>query len=142
MIWLPGASGKSSFLTHGKGSRTKPISWQKRPSAMTDAEAHEYVVRTEAFLDGFFELLANTEPVNQSAGRQLVVIAKTIDGVDYIKLCNLATLNDVTQGALLQAIEMELKCIGAGPELDYADASAFFSELQSAIDAVLKRTRH
>jgi len=109
---------------------------------MTDAEAHEYVVRTEAFLDGFFELLANTEPVNQSAGRQLVVIAKTIDGVDYIKLCNLATLNDVTQGALLQAIEMELKCIGAGPELDYADASAFFSELQSAIDAVLKRTRH
>ena len=33
---------------------------------MTDAEAHEYVVRTEAFLDSFFELLANTEPVNQN----------------------------------------------------------------------------
>ena len=109
---------------------------------MTDVEAHEYVVRTEAFLDGFFELLANAEPVNQNAGRQLLAIAKTIDGVDYINLCNLATLNEVTHGALLQAIEVKLTCIGAGPELDYADASAFFSELQSAIDAVLKRTRH
>src|SRR5262245_22721816 len=98
MIWLHGASGKNSFLKHGRGLQTKPPSWQRRPSAMTDAKAHEYVMCTETFLDGFFELLANIEPVNQNAGRQLVAIAKTIDEVDYINLCNLATLNEVTHG--------------------------------------------
>ena len=109
---------------------------------MTDAEAHEYVVRTDAFIDSFFGLLTKTEPINQHAGRQLVAIAKTIDAVDYIDLCNLATLNEVMHGALLDAIEVKLMCIGAGPTLDYADATDFFAELQSSIDAGLKRTRH
>jgi len=49
---------------------------------MTDAEAHEYVKRTEAFLDDFFDLLANAKPANQNA-MQLVAIPKTIDSVDY-----------------------------------------------------------
>ena len=35
---------------------------------MTDAEAHEYVVRTDAFIDDIFELLTNTQPVNPNAG--------------------------------------------------------------------------
>jgi hypothetical protein len=83
-------------------------------------------LRTEAFLDAFFELLANVEPVNQNAGTQLVAIAKTIDDVDYISLCNLATFKEVMHGALFHAIEVKLTCIGADPELDYADASAFF----------------
>src|SRR5262245_66380260 len=83
MIWLIGASGKNSSSTHARGSRRKPGSWQWRPSAMTDAEAHEYVKRTEAFFDDFFDLLANAKPVNQNA-MQLVAIPKTIDGVDYI----------------------------------------------------------
>jgi len=48
---------------------------------MTDTEAREYVGRTEAFMDASSSL-ANTEPVNQNAGRQLVAIAKTIDAVD------------------------------------------------------------
>ena len=77
-----------------QGAPTLQGVWQKRPSAMTDAELERYVERTEAFIDGFFALLANTEPVNQNAGRQLVAIARTIDAVDYIDLCNLATLNE------------------------------------------------
>jgi len=71
-----------------------------------------------------------------------VAIAKTINDVDYIDLCNLATFNEVMHGALLDAIEVKLTCIGAGPTLDYADAPAFFAQLQSVIDAGLKRTRH
>jgi len=100
---------------------------------MTDAELETYVARTEAFIDRVFELLANTNPVNQDAGRQLVAIAKTIDDVDYIDLCNSATLNEVMAGALLDAIEVKLTCIGDGPTLDYDDAPAFFVELQSAM---------
>jgi len=62
--------------------------------------------------------------------------------VDYIDLCNLATLNEVMQGSLLDAIAVKLMRIGAGLTLDYADAPAFFAELQSAIEAGLRRTRH
>src|SRR5262249_41764226 len=107
-----------------------------------DAEAHEYVVRTDAFIDDIFELLTNTQPVNPNAGSSWWRIAKTIDAVDYIDLCNLATLNEVMKGALLDAIEVKLMCIGAGPTLDYADAPAFFAEFQSTIETGLKRTRH
>jgi len=42
----------------------------------------------------------------------------------------------------LDAIEVKLTCIGAGPTLDYADAPAFIAELQSAIDLGLMGTRH
>jgi len=42
----------------------------------------------------------------------------------------------------MDAIEVKLTCIGAGPTLDYANASAFFPEFQSAIDAGLKRAWH
>lgn len=71
-----------------------------------------------------------------------MAIATTIDTVDYVELCNLATLNEVMHGSLLDAIEVKLTCIGAGPTLDYADAPAFFAKLQSAIDVGLRRTRH
>jgi hypothetical protein len=49
--------------------------------------------------------------------------------VDELTYANLANLNLVTQGTLLSSIEVQLMCVGAGPTLDFADASALLAKL-------------
>jgi hypothetical protein len=40
---------------------------------------------------------------------------------------------------LLDVIEVRLMCVGGGPTLDFADASAFLAGFQPLIDMALKR---
>ena len=68
-------------------------------------------------------------------------IATTVDAVDYVTYANMANLNVVMRGTLLLLIEVRLMCVGAGPTLDYADASAFLAELHEPIFN-LWRQRH
>jgi hypothetical protein len=56
-----------------------------------------------------------------------------VDAVGYITYANLANLNLVTQGTLLSLIEAQLMCVGAGPTLDFADASALLAKLTPGI---------
>ena len=48
-----------------------------------------------------------------------------VDQVPFLTFLNLANLDAALQGELLGLIEVKLLAVGAGPTLDYADATAF-----------------
>ena len=66
-------------------------------------------------------------------------IAATLDAVPYVTMCNLANLNTAMGGGVLELTEVCLMCVGAGPTLDYADATAFLAEFQPMIDMAMRR---
>ena len=97
---------------------------------MTDEEARQQVERTDAFIAAFRELIASTavDPASPSrlpAIAGLERIAATVDAVDYVTFCNLANVNAVLRGGSLDLLGVQLMCVGQGPTLDYADATAF-----------------
>jgi hypothetical protein len=111
---------------------------------MTDEEVRQQVERTEAFVAAFRELIASTviDPASSceaACRRGLEPIAATVDAVDYVTFANLANLNTALRGELLDLIEVQLKCVGGGPTLDFADAKAFLAGFQPMIDMALKR---
>ena len=59
--------------------------------------------------------------------------------VEYVTKCNLANLDAALRGALLDLIEVRLMCVGAGPTLDYADATAFLAGFETIIQEVRRR---
>jgi hypothetical protein len=54
-------------------------------------------------------------------------------------MCNLANLNTAMRGGFLDLIEMHLMCVGGGPTLDFADATAFLAGFRPMIDMALAR---
>ena len=62
-----------------------------------------------------------------------------MDAVDYVTFANLANLNTALRGGLLDLIEVQLKCVGGGPTLDFQDAAEFLAGFQPAIDAAISR---
>jgi hypothetical protein len=111
---------------------------------MTDAEVRQQVDRADCFIAAFRELIASTivdpaSPCEAACLRGLERIAATVDAVDYGTMCNLANINAAMRGGLLEVIEVQLMCVGAGPTLDYADAMAFLAAYQPAIDMALAR---
>ena len=111
---------------------------------MTDAEVRQQVERTDGFIAAFRELIASTvvdpaSPCEAACLRGLERIAATVDAVDYGTMCNLANINAAMRGGLMQIIEVQLLCVGAGPTLDDADATAFLAAYQPAIDMALRR---
>jgi hypothetical protein len=71
--------------------------------------------------------------------RGLERIGATVDAVDYVVFANPANLNTAVRGGLLEVIEVRLMCVGGGPTLDFAAATAFLAGFQPMIDMVLKR---
>jgi hypothetical protein len=111
---------------------------------MTDTEVADQIDRADRFITDFREMVAATVVDHDSLcadyqRRGLARIAATIDAVPYVMMCNLANLNAAMRGGLLDVIEVELMCVGAGPTLDYADATAFLAAHQPAIDMALAR---
>ena len=105
---------------------------------MTDEEVRQQVERADRFIADFRELITAialdpdisvTPPVVHGLRR----IADTVDAVDYVVFCNLANVNEAMRGTLLGVLEVKLMCVGQGPALDYADASAFLAELHEPI---------
>jgi hypothetical protein len=81
--------------------------------------------RTDAFIAAFRELIASTavdpsSPCEAACYRGLERIAAAIDAVDYVTYAN---LNTALRGGLLDLIEVQLKCVGGGPSLDFPDAA-------------------
>jgi len=114
------------------------------PAPMTDEEARQQVERTDAFIADFRELIASTavdpsSPCEAACLRGLERVAATVDAVDYITYANLANLNAAMRGGLLDLIEVQLKCVGGGPTLDFQDAAEFLARFQPVIDAALRR---
>jgi hypothetical protein len=111
---------------------------------MTDVEVCEQVERADDFIAAFRALVAATvvDPASACVDYQrrgLARIAATLDAVPYVTMCNLANINAVMRGGLLDLIEVRLMCVGGGPTLDYADATTFLAAYQSAIDMALAR---
>jgi hypothetical protein len=111
---------------------------------MTDAEVADQIARADRFIADFREMVASTvvDPDSLCADHQrrgLQRIASTLDSVDYGTMCNLANLNAAMRGGLLEVIEVQLMCVGAGPTLDCADATAFLAGFETVIEKVRKR---
>jgi hypothetical protein len=115
---------------------------------MTDEEVRQQVERTDAFIAAFCKLIASTavavdpaSPCEAACRSGLARIAATVDAVDYVTFCNLANVNAAMRGGLLDVLGVQLMCVGQGPTLDYADASAFLAELHQPIFNLWKQ-RH
>jgi hypothetical protein len=111
---------------------------------MTDAEVRQQVERADCFIEQLRDAITATaiDPASLCADAQrrgLERIADTLDAVPYVMMCNLSNINEAMRGGLLEVIEVQLMCVGAGPILDYADATAFFATYQPAIDMALRR---
>jgi hypothetical protein len=111
---------------------------------MTDAEVAAQIARTDRFIAELRALIAATitDPSSACADYHrsgLRRITETIDRVDYVTFANLANINAALRGMLLELIEVKLMCVGAGPTLDFADATAFLAGFKSMIDMALAR---
>ncbi len=113
---------------------------------MTNEEVRQQVERADAFIAAFHELIASAvDAVDPASPSRLPAIAglerigATVDAVNYITYANLANLNTALRGGLLDLIEVQLKCVGGGPTLDFQDAAEFLARFQPAIDAAFRR---
>jgi hypothetical protein len=111
---------------------------------MTDVEVRQQVERADCFIEQLRDAIAATavDPANACADAQrrgLQRIAATLRAVPFVTMCNLANLNAAMRGGLLEVIEVHLKCVGGGPTLDHADATAFLAAFQPVIDMALTR---
>jgi len=111
---------------------------------MTDAEVRQQVERADCFIEQLRDTITATavDPASLCADAQrrgLQRIASTLDAVEYGTMCNLANLNAAMRGGLLEVIEVQLMCVGAGPTLDCADATAFLAGFETVIEKVRKR---
>jgi hypothetical protein len=111
---------------------------------MTDIGIRQQVERTDRFIEQLRDAIdaAAVDPESPCADDHragLQRISATLDAVPYVTMCNRATINEVMRSGLLSMLELHLRCVGAGPTLDYADATAFLATFQPAIDLVLRR---
>ena len=111
---------------------------------MTDHEARQQVRRADRFIAEFRETIAATvvDPASLCADDQrrgLRRIADTLDAVPFVTFCNLANINTAMRGGFMSVIEVHLMGVGAGPTLDFMDATAFLAGFETMIEKARKR---
>ena len=111
---------------------------------MTDAEVADQIDRADRFRDELRDAITATvvDPASLCADDQrrgLQRIAATLDAVPFVTVCNLANLNTAMRGGLMEVIEVHLMCVGAGPTLDFADATAFLAGFETMIEKMRRR---
>ena len=114
------------------------------PGEMTDAEVADQIDRTDRFIADLREMVAATavdprSPCADAQRRGLRRIAATVDAVPFVTFCNLANMDAALRGGLLDLIEVRLMCVGGGPTLDYADATAFLAGFEPMIGTARRR---
>jgi hypothetical protein len=62
-----------------------------------------------------------------------------VDQVSDVLIHNLAALDHASGGIVMMTGKVKLLAVGAGPTLDYPDATSFFNELEKLIDMVLQQ---
>ena len=78
-------------------------------------------------------------PCADAYRRGLKRIAATLDSVPFVTMCNLANLDVALRGGLVDLIALRLMCVGAGPTMDYADATAFLAKFEPLIEKARSR---
>jgi hypothetical protein len=81
----------------------------------------------------------SASPCEAACYRGLERIAATVDAVDYIHLCQSGEPQHGVARRAAGPIEVQLKCVGGGPILDFQDAAEFLARFQPLIDAALRR---
>ena len=111
---------------------------------MTDAEVADQIERADRFIEQLRErspqrlsILPAYAPTLNVAGFSGSLTRWT--RCRYVTMCNLANLNAAMRGGLLDLIEVRLLAVGAGPTLDYADATAFLAGFETVIEKVRRR---
>jgi hypothetical protein len=111
---------------------------------MTDAEVREQVERAERFIEQLRDAISATvvDPASLCADYQrrgLERIASTLDAVPFVMWCNLANLDVAMGGGIMSVIEVQLRAVGGGPTLDFADAAAFLAPFERVIAQVRRQ---
>jgi hypothetical protein len=111
---------------------------------MTSMTETPMVDRVDRFRDILCDAIAET-PVDQWANcaeaqrRTLRRIAETLHAVPDVTMHNLVVIDIATRGVVMAAIKVKLLAVGAGPTLDYSNATVFLNELQPLVDMVFER---
>ena len=119
---------------------------------MTDAEVAAIQVRTDRFVETLREAISETigdlDPNSlciDEARAGLKRIAATLDDVPYATFANIANIDEAmmkrTGSGVMRVLELQLRAVGCGPELDYPDAAALLAVFQPVIDTVLELKR-
>ena len=119
---------------------------------MTDAEITEIRMRTDAFIatlrEAISEAVADLDPHSpciDEARAGLRRIAATLDDVPYATFANIANIDEAmkrrTGNSVMRVLELQLRAVGCGPELDYPDAAALLAVFQPVIDTALELKR-
>ena len=111
---------------------------------MTDTEVRQQIARADRFIEQLRDAITATvvDPASLCADAQrggLQRIADTLDAVPYVTMCNLSNINAAMRGGLMEVIELRLMCVGAGPTLDFEDATAFLAGFEIMIEKVRRR---
>jgi hypothetical protein len=111
---------------------------------MTDAQVAAQVDRADCFIEQLRDAITATvvDPASLCADAQrrgLCRIADTLDAVPYVTMCNLSNINAAMRGGLMEVIELRLMCVGAGPTLDFEDATAILAGFETMIEKVRRR---
>ena len=111
---------------------------------MTDDEVRQQIERADRFREALRDAIQATavDPASLCADAQrcgLRRIADTLDAVPFVTFCNLANINTAMRGGFMSVIEVHLMCVGAGPTLDFADATAFLAGFETMIEKARKR---
>ena len=89
---------------------------------LTNAEVADQIDRADRFIERLRVAIAATvvdpdSPCADYKRRGLQRIVATLDAVPFVTMCNLANLDTVMHGLLMQLIEVNLMACGGGPEL-------------------------
>lgn len=117
---------------------------------MSDAEVTAIRVRTDAFIETLRETISETigdldphSPCVDEARACLKRITDSLDAVPYVTFANMANIDAAmvkrTGSGVMRVLELQLRAVGCGPEMDYPDAAALLATFQPVIDAVRKR---
>jgi hypothetical protein len=103
----------------------RPRTTTHETDEMTDAEVADQIERADRFIEQLRDAITATvvDPASLCADAQrcgLRRIADTLDAVPSVTFCNLANLDAAMRGTFMSVIELYLRCVGAGPTLDYA----------------------
>lgn len=125
----------------------------QRRHEMTDTEVREQISRADAFrerlriaVDEAADGLDPASPCITEARSGLKRIADSLDAVPLVTFANLANIDLAmtkrTGSGVMRVLELQLRVVGAGPELDYPDAASLLAVFQPVIDTALKRRVH
>jgi hypothetical protein len=120
-----------------------------RIAEMTDAEVKEQIERADRFTEALRHVISEavaavdpSSPCANEASAGLAKIEATLDQAPFVVFCNLANLDAAikrTGTGLMPLNELRLMATGAGPSLDFKNATELLAPLANIVEQVRRR---